>query len=63
MHTLGRRTKIAARETHSKYKMEYMYQLLELLGIERRRVLFLSQVGGGQLFGLVTQPVVHMICA
>lgn len=48
-----RRAKIAAHETHSKHRREFIHQLLELLGIERDRVLFLPQVRGGQPSGLL----------
>lgn len=41
---LGRRAKVAVHVTESKHSMEYMYQFLELLGIERERVLFRNQV-------------------
>lgn len=40
----GRRAKVAVHVTHDEYTMEYMFEFLELLGIERGRVLFRNQV-------------------
>jgi len=44
--------KVAAHVTHGGRRMEYMLQLLELLGIERGRVLFENQVGESDIDAL-----------